>query len=203
MSPDSKKSELEGEALVEAIRRTNEDLISLTLSRKTDETARLYVEFIRDWYDKCLDGYLVRRFTIYFLFYSIPLTPPFCRINTFLLHSSLFAVNSHCRHYLKPTWILWHRQRTLSLRLRQIYRYYGENTEKGFPPYLYQTELLFFHGVYVVIMNNNCFSAATRYNCAKGWNNCDAEQENMIAKVLGVCYSAYRRRAVEKMVYMC
>ena len=59
MPPPGSKSEPEGEALVDAIQRTNEDLIALVRARRTDETAKLYVEFVKNWYEKDLDENLV------------------------------------------------------------------------------------------------------------------------------------------------
>lgn len=59
MPPAGSKSGPEGEALVDAIQRTNEDLIALVCARRTDETAKLYVEFVKNWYEKDLDENLV------------------------------------------------------------------------------------------------------------------------------------------------
>lgn len=49
----------EGAAIVDAIQRTNEDLLELVRTRKADDAAKVYAEFVQEWFEKGLDENLV------------------------------------------------------------------------------------------------------------------------------------------------
>ncbi|KAI5117768.1 hypothetical protein M0805_005199 [Coniferiporia weirii] len=50
--------ELEGEALVDALRHANEDLLEAARTQRSDELDGVYAQFVQEWFDKGLDEHL-------------------------------------------------------------------------------------------------------------------------------------------------
>ncbi|KAH8119014.1 U3 small nucleolar RNA-associated protein 6-domain-containing protein [Phellopilus nigrolimitatus] len=50
--------ELEGEALADALRRANEDLLDIARVRGSEEMASVYAQFVQEWFEKRLDDHL-------------------------------------------------------------------------------------------------------------------------------------------------
>lgn len=73
--------ELEGEAMVDALRRCNEDLAASVRSQKTEEICEEYSNFIEGWFGQSLDEHFVSTLCLSALHALIPISI-FNRIST-------------------------------------------------------------------------------------------------------------------------